>query len=555
MKKKQNAKEIARIFEEKINDVNLISDLFEYLQFDCGVRAFVDSSLLDESIRSFYESKSMDDLIRVIDLLQKGKELSCMEETTFINNVKEYIDAHSDENETVEEIAKRFHISYYHLCHLFKKLVHKSVHQYRTENRLEKAIHLLSESDDKISDIAVKCGFDNFSYFTEIFVKYIGIAPSEFRKNCEGWIFHPFYTFEDVLLSIKLQSVRFIERDKYAGDEIGVPYVHVHDPGEELGAFLHEAAIMSFEGVLYASWYNCKEKELVGYTPIVERRSYDGGETWGDPRIVADDPSGEILYCPPVYGVCDGKLYMLLNQMVSADHMHALDLYVLNKQTDLFELVWSRPIPFKLNTNVIALPNGKLILPGRIAELDGFPNTPAVMISDSGKIDAEWRVVKVAENGNLPDGSSLVHPETTLVCCDSRLYLFNRNDKRTVPLVYVSDDFGESWSDAMAHDIPYRSTKIYSGQLSDGRFYLIGNTERSDRSRLELFISEPNEMRFVKRKLLIDCENSEDDIIKCHYPAAVEKDGALFIIATANYARENGSERGAILFRVSLNSI
>ena len=107
----------------------------------------------------------------------------------------------------------------------------------------------------------------------------------------------------------------------------------------------------------------------------------------------------------------------------------------------------------------------------------------------------------------------------------------------------------------MAHDIPYRSTKIYSGQLSDGRFYLIGNTERSDRSRLELFISEPNEMRFVKRKLLIDCENSEDDIIKCHYPAAVEKDGILYIIATAGYVSERFNKRGAILFTVDLDTL
>ena len=314
---------------------------------------------------------------------------------------------------------------------------------------------------------------------------------------------------------------------------------------------MHEAAIVEFEGVLYASWYNCKERELVGYTPIVGRRSYDGGESWSDPEIIAHDPSGEILYCPPVYGICDGKLYMLLNQMVSPDHIHALDLYVLNKETDAFELVWSRPIPFKLNTNVVVLPNGKLILPGRIAKLDGFPNTPAVMISDSGKIDAQWRVVKVAENGDLPDGSSLVHPETTLLSCGGVLYLFSRNDRPSEPLVYASKDWGESWSDAMAHDIPYRSTKIYSGQLSDGRFYLIGNVDRRNRSKLMLYVSEKNEMRFTRQKLLIDCEAISDGIEKCHYPAAVQKGDTLYVIATANYS----AGRGAILFRVDLNRI
>ena len=129
--------------------------------------------------------------------------------------------------------------------------------------------------------------------------------------------------------------------------------------------------------------------------------------------------------------------------MVSADHIHSLDLYVLNTETDAFEMLWSRPIPFKLNTNVVTLPNGKLMLPGRITKMDGFPNTPAVLLSDSGKIDGEWRF-KIAENGNLPDGKELVHPEISVICANEVLYMFCRNDQKRVPIVYISKDFGET---------------------------------------------------------------------------------------------------------------
>ena len=556
MKKKQTAKDIARLFEEKIGDDNLISDIFDYLQFDCKIRAFIDPHKLDEGIKNFYELQSVDSLIPVIDLILQGKEASLVEDKTLLANVKAYIVDHLDENLKVEQIAIRFHVSYYYLCHLFKKMTKKTINQFRMEKLLEKAIRMLLETDNKISEIATICGFDNFSYFSEVFLKHVGVAPNEFRKKYVDCILHPFYEFEDMLLAIRMQSKHFFDCGKCEEDASGFSYLHVHDPSEEFGHFLHEAAIIEYEGVLYASWYNCKEKELVGYTPIVGRRSYDFGKTWTSPEIIAEDKSGKILYCPPVYGICDGKLYMLINQMVSADHMHSLDLYVLNKKTDRFELLWSRPIPFKLNTNVVRLTNGKLILPGRIAELDGFPNTPAVMISDSGKIDAEWRVVKVAENGNLPDGSHLVHPETTLLCCDNILYLFSRNDLRKIPLVYVSNDFGESWSEAMAHDIPYRSSKIYSGTLSDGRFYLIANADRSNRSKLVLYVSEKNEVKFTRQKVLIDCEVSDDDMKLCHYPAAVEYDGLLYIIATADYHDgRNFKGRGAVLFTVDLKNI
>ena len=150
---------------------------------------------------------------------------------------------------------------------------------------------------------------------------------------------------------------------------------------------------------------------------------------------------------------------MLINEMVSADHIHALDLYVFQEEKDCFEFLWSKPIPFKLNTNVYKMANGKLLLPGRIAELDGFPNTPAVLISDSGKIDDDWRLVYIQENGDLPDGSKLVHPEITAIIEDNKIAMFSRDDERKVPLVYLSQDYGETWSDAFSYDIPFQIQK------------------------------------------------------------------------------------------------
>ena len=64
MKKTQTAKEIARLFEEKIGDANLISDLFDYLQFDCKIRAFIDPYKLDESIKRFYKLQSVADILK-----------------------------------------------------------------------------------------------------------------------------------------------------------------------------------------------------------------------------------------------------------------------------------------------------------------------------------------------------------------------------------------------------------------------------------------------------------------------------------------------------------
>ncbi|MBE6767569.1 MAG: hypothetical protein E7549_01500 [Ruminococcaceae bacterium] len=365
-------------------------------------------------------------------------------------------------------------------------------------------------------------------------------------------IIHDFYDAEDTRLAAMLPHLRFLD-EALCESDLSVEKAVIHRPDEQFG-FLHETAIIEYHGVLYASWYNCPETELSGYTPICGKRSFDRGITWSDLEILCDDKSETVLYCPPVYGICDDQLYMLVNQMVSPDHMHALDLYRLNNETAQFELLWSRPIPFKLNTNVVTLPNGKLMLPGRIAAtLDGFPNTPAVLIADDGRIDTEWRLVKIAENGDLPDGKKLVHPELTVMQTEDTLFMFCRNDERHVPLAYASHDNGESWSTLCAHDVPYVGSKMYAGTLSDGRKYLVANIDTYDRARLAVYFTETGSRHFTKRQILFDSKQYPlEGAVACHYPAACEFDNKLYIIATLNY---EWLRRGAVVFTLDLKDV
>lgn len=301
--------------------------------------------------------------------------------------------------------------------------------------------------------------------------------------------------------------------------------------------FLHEAAVIEFHGIIFTAWYNNREKELQGETVIRGRRSADGGKTWSDAELIAKDPEGKLLYCPPVFAICDDQLYLLANTMVSADHMHSLELYSFDEKDQKFHFRWSRAIPFKLNTNAVHLPNGGLLLPGRVAEPDGFPSTPAVLIADSGKIDGEWRLVKIQENNLMPDGSSLLHPELSAIVMEHSIYMFCRNDEQLIPLLYRSDDLGEHWTGPFQHNIPFINSKIYSGTLSDGRNYVIGNIFCPDRDsswnreHLAIFFSEPHSMNFSKGFFLRDGEDRNLQLFpQWSYPAACEANGKLYVI-------------------------
>ena len=548
-----NNRALAISFINNNEKKNIIAAVFDYFQLDCLQRCNINPTQLDKLIREFNDGElcSIEILTSIIDTIKTGKINSSNKEDELIQRIRACVTKHLTDDISIEEMAKELNISYYYICHIFKKKYGISINTLRTQKRLSIAIKKLLESEEKIADIAVLCGFNNISYFTETFTKIVGVSPTSFRARNQKLPLHSFYDFNDIMLADKLDSIRFLG-ESFEELNLNTEIISVHEPDENFG-FLHEAAIIEYHGVLYASWYNCPKSELKGYTPICGKRSYDGGKNWTDLEVICEDKSEEILYCPPVYGICDDTLYMLVNQMVAPDHIHALDLYVLNNKTDKFELLWSKPIPFKLNTNVVTLPNGKLMLPGRIAKLDGFPNTPAVLISDNGKINAEWRLVKVAENGELPDGSKLVHPEISVMSINDTLYMFNRNDQRKVPIVYISKDCGEHWSDALSHDIPYVSSKIYAGNLSDGKKYLISNIDRFDRSILAVYFMDKDSEKFNKRIILFDKNHTRiAGASACHYPAAFESDGKLYIIATLNY---EWSRRGAVLFIVDLKNI
>ena len=48
---------------------------------------------------------------------------------------------------------------------------------------VDEAKKLLRTTDRSVSDIAVDCGFESFSYFSTVFKKVVGITPVQYRKE------------------------------------------------------------------------------------------------------------------------------------------------------------------------------------------------------------------------------------------------------------------------------------------------------------------------------------------------------------------------------------
>ncbi|MBQ2381350.1 MAG: helix-turn-helix transcriptional regulator, partial [Succinivibrio sp.] len=70
-----------------------------------------------------------------------------------------------------------------HFMKLFKNITGKGFNEFLIEHRLHMASLMLKNTDDKLIDVSVNCGFENQSYFTRCFTKHFKMTPSQFRRK------------------------------------------------------------------------------------------------------------------------------------------------------------------------------------------------------------------------------------------------------------------------------------------------------------------------------------------------------------------------------------
>lgn len=88
-----------------------------------------------------------------------------------------------DKELSIQKIAHYFYFSPNYLCSMFKKATGKTLNDYITEVRIEKAKQLLKDNSIKLYEIAERVGFGDPNYFSSLFKKKVGMTPSEFRER------------------------------------------------------------------------------------------------------------------------------------------------------------------------------------------------------------------------------------------------------------------------------------------------------------------------------------------------------------------------------------
>ena len=97
--------------------------------------------------------------------------------------VKRYLDSNYAQPITLDSLAESTHINKFYLSHTFTKYLGMSPITYLIHRRLEVSKDMLTQTNHSIAEIASSTGFASQSYFSQIFRKFTGMSPNQYRKQ------------------------------------------------------------------------------------------------------------------------------------------------------------------------------------------------------------------------------------------------------------------------------------------------------------------------------------------------------------------------------------
>lgn len=105
------------------------------------------------------------------------------EKDDVIGTVKRYVREHIQEDIYIADIAGQVFLNEQYLMRTFKKATGLSILEYITNERLRLAQELLVDTDLPINRVADAVGYGNYSYFTRLFKRNMGLTPQAFRQG------------------------------------------------------------------------------------------------------------------------------------------------------------------------------------------------------------------------------------------------------------------------------------------------------------------------------------------------------------------------------------
>jgi len=158
-----------------VPDTRLVLQAFEEV-YACLNYNYSDSGLLSMS------SKLMN-LFSIIRLHRRHRHPRRQAAENSVLSTIKFMRQHLDMNLTLDDLAAQSGQSIPYYCRRFKEGTDQSPMSYFIHLKLQKACELLIQTDLSVKDVAEELGYKDPYYFSRLFKKIQGCAPSQYREH------------------------------------------------------------------------------------------------------------------------------------------------------------------------------------------------------------------------------------------------------------------------------------------------------------------------------------------------------------------------------------
>ena len=144
-----------------------------------GLIKKIQQATKDVDARSYIKSEYL--TLQILTLLSSGP--TPIRKKNLMLRVIEEMESSYPMPYDAKKYADLFSLSVSRFNHLFKEVIGISPLNYYIRLRIDNASTLLECSDLSIAEIGKKVGYEEPFYFSQIFKKYTGTSPSEYRKK------------------------------------------------------------------------------------------------------------------------------------------------------------------------------------------------------------------------------------------------------------------------------------------------------------------------------------------------------------------------------------
>jgi len=102
---------------------------------------------------------------------------------SLLSSVDEYIKDNYTHNISLNDVASHCNLSVFYFSHVFKRATGTTFYDYLTAYRLDRAMWLLKNTNKKIINIAIECGFDTARTFNRSFKRFFDKSPTDYLNN------------------------------------------------------------------------------------------------------------------------------------------------------------------------------------------------------------------------------------------------------------------------------------------------------------------------------------------------------------------------------------